>query len=57
LQAWKFRDLVSYLSAFDSTENPVIYMSAIIPVKPQIAILASIAGIKSIKGFGFKKGD
>jgi RNA recognition motif-containing protein len=31
-------------------------MSAIIPVKPQIAILASRAGIKSIKDLGFKKG-
>jgi RNA recognition motif-containing protein len=31
-------------------------MSAIIPVKPQIAILASRAGTKSIKDLGFKKG-
>jgi len=40
------RDLVLYLSAFDSTENLVIYVSAIIFVKLQTAILASIAGIK-----------
>ena len=53
LQAWKFRDLILYLSAFDSTENLVMYMSAIIPVKPQIAILAGIAGIKRHQRFSF----
>jgi hypothetical protein len=57
LHAWWLRDLVLYLSAFDSTENLVIYMSAIIPVKPQIAILASIAGIKRHQRLDFKKGD
>jgi len=46
LHAWGLRDLVLYLSAFDGTENIVIYVSAIIPVKPQTAILASITGIK-----------
>jgi hypothetical protein len=32
-------------------------VSAITPVKPQIAILASIAGIKRHQRLGFKKGD
>jgi len=45
------RDPVLYLSAFDSTENLVIYVSAIIPVKLQTAILASIAGIKRHQRF------
>jgi hypothetical protein len=35
LHACWLRDLVIYLSAFDSTENIEIYVSAIIPVKPQ----------------------
>jgi hypothetical protein len=51
MHAGWLRDLVLYLSAFDIPENLVIYSSAIIPVKPQIAILASIAGIKRHQRF------
>jgi hypothetical protein len=40
------RDPVLYLSAFDSTENLVIYVSAIIPEKPQTEILANFTEIK-----------
>jgi len=50
------RDPVLFRSAFDSTENLVIYVSAIIPVKLQTAILASIAGIKRHQSFRVKKG-
>jgi cellulose synthase/poly-beta-1,6-N-acetylglucosamine synthase-like glycosyltransferase len=34
LRAWRLRDLILYLTAFDSIENFVIYVSAIIPVEP-----------------------
>jgi hypothetical protein len=56
LHAWWLRDLILYLSAFDSTENLEIYVSAIIPIKPQTAILACITGIKRYQDLGFKKG-
>ena len=58
LHAWWLRDLVLYLLVFDGTENSVIYVSEIVPLKPRTAILASITGIKKgIKDLGFKKGD